>query len=166
MQTQKTEPIPLRKFRPKWERRLPPRLTIASSDGGNSRSLEVEVVVETTDMGKTYMEPSLVDSGANGEFIDQEYVRKSNFTTCSLSVPIPVYNIDGTPNEAGSITEVVELILCVKTHSEKNPICSRRPQNAKTHPRTLLVTETQSGNWLGNGRSQNVPLPPCCCTGC
>ena len=106
---QKTKP--LRIFRPRWERRLPPKLTIASSDGGDSRSLKVEVTVETTDTGKAYVELSLVDSGASGEFIDRDYVHRNKFTTRSLSVPIPVHNIDGTPNEAGSITEVAELVL-------------------------------------------------------
>ena len=32
---------------------------------------------------------------------------------------IPVYNVDSTPNEAGSITEVVNLILCHKNHLEQ-----------------------------------------------
>ena len=30
-----------------------------------------------------------------------------------------MYNVDGTPNEAGSITEVVNLILHYKNHSER-----------------------------------------------
>ena len=35
------------------------------------------------------------------------------------SEPIPVYNVDGTLNEAGSITEVVDLILRYRNHSEQ-----------------------------------------------
>jgi hypothetical protein len=34
-------------------------------------------------------------------------------------MPIPVRNVDGTPNEAGPITEVVDIILCYKGHSER-----------------------------------------------
>ncbi|KAF8581496.1 hypothetical protein K439DRAFT_1291279, partial [Ramaria rubella] len=34
-----------------------------------------------------------------------------------LSHPIHVYNVDGLPNESGSITEVVDLILQYKDHS-------------------------------------------------
>src|SRR6267154_6572845 len=37
----------------------------------------------------------------------------------TLSHPIPVYNIDGTLNEAGSIHEVVDVVLCYKDHSEQ-----------------------------------------------
>src|SRR6267154_4076562 len=36
----------------------------------------------------------------------------------TLSHPIPVYNIDGTLNEAGSIHEVVDVVLCYKDNSE------------------------------------------------
>src|SRR5882724_7108119 len=32
---------------------------------------------------------------------------------------IPVYNVDGTPNEAGHITEVIDLIVQYKDHSEQ-----------------------------------------------
>jgi len=30
-----------------------------------------------------------------------------------------VYNVDGSPNEAGQISEVVNVVLCYKTHSER-----------------------------------------------
>ena len=39
--------------------------------------------------------------------------------TWSISRPIPVYNVDGSPNEAGQISEVVDVVLCYKTHSER-----------------------------------------------
>src|SRR5918992_5283449 len=38
--------------------------------------------------------------------------------TQTLQRPIPVYNVDGSPNKAGSITEVVDLVLRYKDHSE------------------------------------------------
>jgi len=39
--------------------------------------------------------------------------------TWSISHPIPVYNVDGSPNEAGQISEVVDVVLRYKTHSER-----------------------------------------------
>jgi len=30
-----------------------------------------------------------------------------------------VYNVDGSPNKAGQISEVVDVVLCYKTHSER-----------------------------------------------
>jgi len=40
-------------------------------------------------------------------FIDIEFVRSKNIWTHRLPRAIPVYNIDGTPNKVGHITEVV-----------------------------------------------------------
>ncbi|KNZ80451.1 hypothetical protein J132_05571, partial [Termitomyces sp. J132] len=40
-------------------------------------------------------------------------------TTHPLSCPIPVYNVDGTLNEAGSICSVVDLVLCYQDHLEQ-----------------------------------------------
>ena len=61
----------------------------------------------------------LVDSGATSEFIDWDYAKSCHFNLVKLRKPILVYNIDGTPNEAGSISEVVHLILHHKNHSEQ-----------------------------------------------
>jgi hypothetical protein len=61
----------------------------------------------------------LVDCGATGLFIDTEYVRSNNIPTCCLTTPIPVYNVDGTANEASAITEIADVILCYKGHAER-----------------------------------------------
>jgi len=39
--------------------------------------------------------------------------------TQTLSRNIPVFNIDGSPNEAGQISKVVDVVLRYKTHSER-----------------------------------------------
>jgi len=62
---------------------------------------------------------SFVDSGATGEYIDCHYAKSNWLHTLKLSKPIPVYNVDRTLNEAGSITEVVNLILRYWNHSER-----------------------------------------------
>jgi len=48
-------------------------------------------------------------------FIDIEFVRSKNIWTHRLPRAIPVYNIDGTPNKVGHITEVVDLMSNTKT---------------------------------------------------
>jgi transposase InsO family protein len=45
--------------------------------------------------------------------------RTHRLTTRKLSKPVPVFNVDGTPNDSGSITEVVDLILRYQNHSER-----------------------------------------------
>ena len=39
--------------------------------------------------------------------------------TWSISRPILVYNMDGSPNEVGQISEVVDIVLHYKTHSKR-----------------------------------------------
>jgi len=39
--------------------------------------------------------------------------------TQTLSYNIPVFNIDSSPNEAGQMSEVVDVVLRYKTHSER-----------------------------------------------
>ncbi|KDR64994.1 hypothetical protein GALMADRAFT_24077, partial [Galerina marginata CBS 339.88] len=39
--------------------------------------------------------------------------------TRNLSQPIPVFNVDGSPNEAGLISKVVDVLMTYQTHSER-----------------------------------------------
>ena len=68
---------------------------------------------------------SLVDCGATGEFINRHYAKSQHFTLVKLAQPIPVYNVDGTANEAGLIMEVVNLILHYKNHSKRTTFAVR-----------------------------------------
>ena len=111
-------PIAPRVRKPKWEKTLPKGYTIMAA-GENSTSLKLKVEIETTDPAERESIFSLVDSGATGEFIDRDYAKSCQFNLIKLTKPILVYNVDGTPNEAGSITEVVNLLLCYKNHSER-----------------------------------------------
>jgi len=83
-----------------------------------STSLKLKVELETTDTGEVKTVNSFIDSRVTGEFIDRHYAKSNRLHTRKLSEPIPVYNVDGTLNEAGSITEVVYLILRYRNHSE------------------------------------------------
>ena len=53
----------------------------------------------------------LIDSGAGGKFIDQNYVKKSGFETHALETPIRAYNVDGTENKRGTIKSYINLNL-------------------------------------------------------
>ena len=53
----------------------------------------------------------LLDSGASGKFIDSDFVKKIHAKRENLKKPIKVYNVDGTPNKQGTITQYVELEL-------------------------------------------------------
>src|SRR6267143_4069642 len=56
---------------------------------------------------------ALIDCGAGGKFIDQNYAQNNKIIRTPLEEPLPVFNIDGTPNKKGTIMHQVELDLKV-----------------------------------------------------
>jgi hypothetical protein len=62
-------------------------------------------------MGEDLATTTLLDSGATSQFIHSNFVEQHHLTTKLLSQHIPIFNVDGSPNEAGSISEVVEVVL-------------------------------------------------------
>jgi hypothetical protein len=73
--------------------------------------------LKTMDTMKEAATETMVDTGVTGDFIDQDFVDWTGLPTCKLVQPIPVYNVDGTPNEAGSINEVVDVVMSYNGHS-------------------------------------------------
>ena len=106
--------------RPTWESRHVPRwFVITSTPLDPTNSLNLHVGLKTTDMGAEFRTHALVDSGATGSFIDRGFVVKNQIDTRWLSRPVPVLNIDGTPNRAAQVAEVVNLILQYQRHAER-----------------------------------------------
>ena len=79
-----------------WEHQLPCRYIVASTPGTNS--LDIDVEIKTMDTGIKCCTRSLVDCGAMGLFMDTKWAHANNITTCTLTWPIPVYNVNGTPS--------------------------------------------------------------------
>jgi len=71
------------------------------------------------DTSKLHSVEALLDSGATGSLINRDFVHSEGINTWTLSHNIPVFNVDGSPNEAGQISKVVDIVLCYKTHSER-----------------------------------------------
>jgi len=114
----------------KWEKKLPKQLSVNTLDAHRT-SIIFPIEVSTTDTSEVYSVKALLDSGATGNFIDRDFVQTKGINTWSISCPIPVYNMDGSPNEAGQISEVVDVVLHYKTHSERTllAVSSLRKQN-------------------------------------
>ena len=93
-----------------------PPLYVHSAD--THHCTRIPIKIHSVDMGHPLAVDSLLDSGAAGMFIDVKYVRTQKLQIHPLPHAIPVYNIDGTPNEAGSIKEEVNLICTFGNHSE------------------------------------------------
>jgi hypothetical protein len=132
---------------PKWERLPPKKFTVAAMEG-NFTSPKLKVEIETTDTAERSSITALVDSRATGEFIDRHYAKSSHLNIVKLTQPIPVYNIDGTLNEAGSITEVVTLILCYNNHLERTTFAISGLDRQKTNPGTFLALQAQPRDQL------------------
>src|SRR3979490_3149819 len=99
------------------ERQPPPLCTyVCSAD--TRRCTRVLLKVQSVDTGRPLAINALLDSGAIGMFIDIEFVWAKRLKTRRLPRAILVYNIDGTPNEAGSIKEEVDLICTYGNHTE------------------------------------------------
>jgi hypothetical protein len=103
--------------RKRWERRLPQKYIISTNP--SDYSLELDVEIETTDTALKCRMKSLLNCGATGLFADTKYVCENDIPTCPLTKPIPVFNIDGTPNKAGTIRNVADLILQYNHHAER-----------------------------------------------
>ena len=56
---------------------------------------------------------AMIDSGATGLFLHQRFADRHRIFTRRLPHPITLYNIDGTPNEAGKITHSARLLSTI-----------------------------------------------------
>ena len=65
--------------------------------------------LESLSTGVQLSATALIDSGATGSCINQEYVEKHELEKQKLPIPNPVYNADGTLNKEGKIEEFIEL---------------------------------------------------------
>jgi hypothetical protein len=71
----------------------------------------VDMEIESTDTAVKQCTQALIDCGATGCFIDIECTKLNNVPTCPLTKLILVYNVDGTANDAGTITDIADVIL-------------------------------------------------------
>jgi hypothetical protein len=89
-------------------------------------SLAVEVEIQSTDTAVRRCTQALIDCGTTGCFIDIEWAKLNNVPMCPLTKPIPIYNVDGTANDAGAITDIADVVLRYKNHSEHTQLAVTR----------------------------------------
>ena len=104
--------------KPKWERRLPKLFSISTLNAQGT-SLLLPVEIRTMDTSKLYSVKALLDSRATGSFINRDFVHSKGINTQTFLCNILVFNVDGSPNEAGQISEVIDILLHYKTYSER-----------------------------------------------
>ncbi len=89
------------------ELRQPKRYVSALS--GKGKDLTINVQIETLENITKVTATALVDSGCTSSAINRAFVKKHNIPTHATAAPIPVYNVDGTHNQGGSITQYAEI---------------------------------------------------------
>jgi predicted aspartyl protease len=89
-------------------------------------SLVVEVEIESMDTVVKRRTQALIDCGATGCFIDIEWAKLNNIPTRPLTNPIPVYNVDGTANDAGMITDITDVVLRYDNDLERTQLAVTR----------------------------------------
>ncbi|KIL61381.1 hypothetical protein M378DRAFT_82671, partial [Amanita muscaria Koide BX008] len=83
-----------------------------------SNSLLLPLALDTLDDGRTFDIQGLLDSGATGCYLDEGFARAKGLNLEQLPRSIPIYNADGSFNEAGPIRFTTRLRLHIKDHSE------------------------------------------------
>ena len=155
-------------WRPRWEQRFPAHFIVDVLDEteGPQRSLQLNIELQTTDTRETRAVKALLDSGATGMFIDRAYIKANRLPTWTLPSPIPVHNVDGTLNKAGSVTEVVELVLRYRNHSECAFFAMTGMGSRKViMGHSWLQKHNPDINWV----TREVKMSCCsgsCCSGC
>ena len=125
-------------------------------------STQILTQVKSLDTGVKINLQALLDSGATGLFLDTQFVRKNKLNTRRLPRAIPVYNVDGTLNQGGSIKEEVDVMLTYKDHTEKATfaICDLGDKVAIIG-HTWLYCHNPEINWQ-TGEVKFTRCPPKC----
>ena len=77
-----------------------------------NKSMQLPIILSCEKSGnKNVKTKALLDTGAGGKFINQNFVLRNNIRTYKLAKPITVYNVDGTENKMGTITWYVDVNL-------------------------------------------------------
>jgi hypothetical protein len=76
-------------------------VTVDTVWNNRSRSIQIPVRI-ISEEGKTDAK-ALLDSGAEGVYINTNYVKKHQLPLQDLKMPIYPRNVDGTPNQNGAI---------------------------------------------------------------
>jgi hypothetical protein len=65
----------------------------------NTMTVNILISGESLGQKKSIETTTLLDTGAEGKFIDQNFVQNQKIETKELKYPIEVFNVDGTPNK-------------------------------------------------------------------
>jgi hypothetical protein len=81
----------------------PPIYIFSVHKSDNNNSFYIDAIIKTPEKNEPIKTWPLVDSGAGGTFMDQNYAWKHRFNLMKLEYLITAQNMDGTENKQGTI---------------------------------------------------------------
>ena len=88
----------------KYSHQLPNQTPLPVCSMILQRGTEIPLQIHAVGSNSPLLIVALIDSGAMDKFINIDYVQSNDLCTQHLPWAIPIYNVDGTLNEAGYIT--------------------------------------------------------------
>src|SRR5258705_7582920 len=141
----------------------PPAIYILSKNSPCSLNIQVKLT-SLTSLTSISMSV-LLDSRATGMFINWSFMQKHRLETTPLPQPILMRNINGSPNENGSVMEEVHITLCFGCHSERaHLVVANLRQQMVIIGHSWLTLHNPEVDWV----SQKVSMMRCppSCNGC
>ena len=86
------------------------------------REVTVKIGLKQEEEEEGIVTEALLDSGATGLVMSEEFARKHRFRRTELERPVYVRNVDGTLNYARLIVDTVEVEIFFKGHKERTSI--------------------------------------------
>ena len=86
------------------------------------REVVVKIGLKQEEEEEEVVTEALLDSGATGLVISEEFARRHKFKRMKLERPVYVRNVDGMLNYAGHIVDTVEVEIFFKGHKERTSI--------------------------------------------
>jgi len=86
------------------------------------REVTVKIGLKQGEKEEGVVTKVLLDSGATGLVMSEEFARKHKFRRMKLERPVYVRNVDGTLNYAGPIVDTVEVEIFFKGHKKRTSI--------------------------------------------
>ena len=86
------------------------------------REVIVKIGLKQKEEEEAVVTEALLDSGATGLVMSEEFARKHKFKRTKLERPVCVRNVDGTLNYVGPIVDTVEVEIFFKGHKERMSI--------------------------------------------
>ena len=110
----------------------------------NKNSLSIPLKIKSE--SETVETQALLDSGAGGEFFDQNYAKTLQLPLKTLEKPIPAINVDGTLNKKGTIKHYINLEMDIFGQSQTIQLLVTGLGKQKKFIGLSLATKEQSYN--------------------